>query len=67
MLITKRSQLSGIEHTLDIPVKAEDMNKWIEGKGKIQEIFYYLSPDQREFIMTGITKEEWDKTFKEEE
>ena len=36
------------------------------GEGHIQNIFPHLTPGQREFIMTGITDDEWDETFKEE-
>jgi hypothetical protein len=27
----------------------------------------HLTPDEREFIMTGITEEEWDELFSEDE
>lgn len=33
----------------------------------IQDAFPDLSKDEREFLMSGISKEGWDKTFKEEE
>ncbi len=33
----------------------------------VQHAFPQLSADDREFIMSGITKEEWEETFKEEE
>ena len=33
----------------------------------VQDAFPHLSPDEREFIITGITKEEWDDTFRDEE
>lgn len=32
----------------------------------IQHAFHTLSADEREFLMTGITPEEWDAMFKEE-
>jgi hypothetical protein len=34
---------------------------------KIQEAFSKLSNAEREFIMTGITSDEWDEIFKEKE
>lgn len=68
MKITKTSQLSGITRTLDIPVKEEDLLEYEEGSPrKIQDIIPYLSNDQREFIMSGITSEEWDEAFQEED
>lgn len=33
----------------------------------IQDAFPFLTPDEREFMMTGITPEEWDRLFGEEE
>jgi hypothetical protein len=66
MLITKKSILSGIERTLDIPVTQEELDKWNSGM-LIQEAMPNLSPDQREFILTGIVSDEWDSTFEENE
>jgi hypothetical protein len=66
MLITKKSILSGIERTLDIPVTQEELDKWNSGM-LIQEAMPNLSPDQREFILTGIVSDEWDSTFEEDE
>jgi hypothetical protein len=33
---------------------------WQTGKLLIQEAFPEISPSAREFIMTGLTQEEWD-------
>lgn len=66
MQITRKSVLSGIERTLDIPVTQEEFDKWNSGM-LIQEAMPNLSPDQREFILTGIVSEEWDSTFKEDD
>ena len=65
MQITKRSPFSGKTHTLDIPVTQEQLDKWHNGI-LIQNAMPNLTPDQREFLMTGITKDEWDATFKED-
>jgi len=32
----------------------------------IQDAFDFLNPDQREFLMTGMTPEEWEEMFGEE-
>lgn len=66
MQITRKSILSGIERTLDIPITQEEFDKWNSGM-LIQEAMPNLSPDQREFILTGIVSEEWDSTFKEDD
>ncbi len=41
--------------------------QWQIKGDKIQFAFPFLSDDEREFILTGITKEEWDKIFPDEE
>lgn len=66
MLITRTSQVSGIERTRDIPVTEGQLKAWQNG-GHIQRVMSNLSEDDREFIMTGITQEEWDTMFPEEE
>lgn len=66
MLITKKSFISGIERTLEIPVTQEELDKW-KGGMLAQEAFPNLTADQREFIMTGVTPEEWEETMKEDE
>ena len=66
MQITRKSQVSGITRTLDLPVTEEQFKAWKEGE-LIQRAFPNLTNDQREFIMTGITQEEWDATMKDED
>ena len=66
MLITRKSDYSGIERTLDIPVTEEQMQAYQNG-GMINRVMPHLTADQREFIMTGIIKEEWDKIFPPEQ
>jgi len=63
MHITKKSGLTGKVHTRDIPVKPEDYADWQFGQNSIQECIPYLSADDREFLMTGITPEEWEAAF----
>lgn len=60
MLITRKSMLTGIERTFDIPCTQEQLDAWNQGQDLIQRIMPDLTADQREFIMTGCTPEEWD-------
>ena len=64
MRITRTSMVSGIERTLDLPVTEEQFAAWKSGT-LIQRAMPNLSADEREFIMTGITDEEWDDTFRD--
>ena len=66
MKITKKSIISGIEHTMEIPVTEEQLRNWENGM-LIQNAMPHLSADQREFLMTGITSDEWDEYIKGEE
>jgi hypothetical protein len=59
MKITKTSPFSGIQRTLDLPVTPDQMRKFYSGEGYIQDIFPDLSPGEREFILTGISDDEW--------
>ena len=44
---------------LEIVEYTKGLHKWESG-AYIQDAFPSLSPEQREFIKTGITPEEWD-------
>tara|TARA_R110000822_G_scaffold56343_1_gene142426 strand:- start:277 stop:474 length:198 start_codon:yes stop_codon:yes gene_type:complete len=62
MNVTKKSMITGCINTLDVDVDPDTYVKWMEGKaGLIQNVFPNLSVDSREFLMTGITPDEWDK------
>ena len=67
MLITRRSEISGVKNTLDIPITEEQLEEYARGAKLIQDIVPNLSADEREFLITGITPKEWDDTFKEVE
>lgn len=66
MQITRTSILSGKTHTREIPCTPEQLNAWENGQGLIQVIMPNLSADDREFIMTGSTPEEWNSAFPDE-
>jgi hypothetical protein len=64
MLIERESPLSGNKNVLDIPVTLEQITAW-KGGELIQRAMPNLSADEREFLMTGITAEEWENNFGE--
>ena len=66
MKITRTSMFTGIERTLDLDFTAEQLAEWKNGK-LIQNAMPNLSADDREFIMTGVTSEEWANEFGDEE
>ena len=66
MLITRKSMVSGITRTIDLPVTPEQISDWESG-ALIQNAMPHLSISDREFIVTGITDAEWQETFAEEQ
>ena len=66
MLIERTSMISGETNSMELPITNAQLDRWTNG-ALIQNVFPDLSEDQREFLMTGITPEEWTQTFGEEE
>lgn len=64
MKISRRSLITGIERTKEIDCTQEQYDYWLAG-GLVQDAFPNLSEDDREFIMSGITPDEWDEHFQE--
>ncbi len=60
MLITRQSLMTGIIRSLEIPVSVEQLDAWQAGSN-IQDAMPELDATLREFVMTGITAEEWDE------
>ena len=66
MLIERTSMVTGITRSMELPITKEQWAAFQNG-ALVQNAFPHLSPDEREFIITGITKEEWDDIFRDEE
>lgn len=63
MRVTRTSSISGITRTFDLPITEEQVIRYNNGSEPIQGVFSNLSAPEREFIITGVTKEEWDCIF----
>jgi hypothetical protein len=48
---------------MDLPVTMEQLDRYYNGGELLQNAFPHLNADQREFIKTGITGEEWEAAF----
>ena len=66
MNIERTSAQSGITRTLDLDVTLEEYASWRGGE-LIQNAMPRLNADEREFIMTGITAQKWEKMFSPQE
>ena len=62
MLIAKTSSLTSKTHQMEIDVSDKQIALWMEG-ALIQDVMPNLTPEEREFLMTGITPAEWDEAF----
>lgn len=66
MIIQRKSVLTGVVRTRNIPVNPEDLALWEAGFVSLQEAMPYLNDMDREFVLIGITPEEWNAAFAEE-
>ena len=64
MKIKRISPISGITHTMDLDVTTNQLVAWEKGE-LIQNVFHHLTPDEIEFIKTGVVSDEWDQMFGE--
>ena len=66
MEIIRQSQLSGAIHVMDIDI-SEELLARVENRRANQELIQNIVPhlpkDEREFLITGITPEEWELAF----
>lgn len=59
MKITKKSNLTGKVHTMEIPCTQAQLDSFNAGM-YIQNAMPNISAELREFVLTGITPEEWE-------
>lgn len=64
MNIIRTNPITGEKVTLDLPVTEEQLMNWHKG-ALIQDVMPHLTPNQREFLMTGIIPEQWEKMYYE--
>lgn len=61
--VTKTSMLSGKENDMVLPLRQGQIEHWLDSGTLVQDAFPQLSDDAREFLISGITPEEWNATF----
>lgn len=61
--IRRKSMSSGKESTRVLNLDYNDYIAWKFEGALIQDALPYLSAEDREFLMTGITPEEWNTLF----
>lgn len=66
MQIERKSILTGKVQTREIPCTISEYTRWLHGM-HIQDAMPNVSAEDREFVLTGITPEEWTAVFGNEE
>ena len=66
MRILRTSRISGNTSAMNIDITQAQLDAWVDGS-LIQDVMPDISADEREFIMTGTTPDEWDAMFGEDE
>lgn len=66
MIITRTSMFSGKVRTMDLPITEAQILSYQNGE-LIQKAFPNLSAAEREFYKSGITDEEWQMMFEDEQ
>lgn len=64
--VTRTSVSSGTTRTIELPITKEQYDDW-KGGAMIQDAMPQLLAWQREFLMTGMTNEEWDQAWGDDE
>jgi hypothetical protein len=66
MKVRRKSSLTGVVREMDIDVTDGQLALWYAGM-LIQDAMPDLTPDEREFFLTGVTAEEWVNSMGKEE
>ena len=65
--ISKVSMITGRKHTRTIVLDPADLDRWQNSDVLIQHAMPYLSSDDREFLISGVTPSEWEEAFGDED
>lgn len=61
--VTIQNQMTGIFNSRNMELPDDGVAKYISGAFLIQDAFPSVSTDNREFMISGITPEEWKQLF----
>ena len=63
--IEKVSPLTGKVNIMEIKMNPNDYVRWKKGGVSIQDALHYLSADEREFLISGTSTEDWNQLYPE--
>jgi len=65
--VTRQSAITRKMNTMELPITQEHLDNYDTVGGLlVQDVFPNLDVGQREFLISGITPQEWNETFGEE-
>ena len=64
MLVKKKSAFTGEINSLELDITHQQVVRWQNGE-LIQNVFPELSSGEREFLISGVTENEWTEAFGE--
>ena len=62
--VIRKSPVTGETNTLELPITQEQLRRWKAGE-HIQDVMPHLTPDEREFVISGCTPEDWETLYGE--
>ena len=65
--LERKSPKTGKTNSMILNTTKEALDSYYAGEGLIQVIFPQLNENEREFIKSGYTPEDWDEIFPKEE
>ena len=63
----RTSVMTGTTRAKTFKVREKDLEAWANKEKLIQDAFPYLTADEREFVISGITPDEWELLAEENE
>lgn len=60
MIVTRKNIFTGKVRELELNITQEQIHRWRSGE-LIQNVFPDLSTDEREFLISGLLPDEWER------
>ena len=64
--VHRSSVITGNVNSMVLPTRQGELEYWEESMALVQDVFPHFTPDQREFLISGSTPDEWNELFSEE-
>ncbi len=62
--VVKTSPLTGLENSMTLDITQDMIDDW-KGGMIIQDAMPHIQPHEREFLISGLTQEDWDDMMSE--